>query len=257
MKISLSAIVVTRNEEKNIRRCLESLRWVDEIVVVDQSSSDKTVSICQEYTDKVFVVANKGYCEPDRPVACAKARNSWVLYLDADEEVSSQLRDEIEVLFFSNPTYTCYYVPRKNIFLKKWIRGSGWYPGYVLRLFKKGAVGFSEKIHTDLFPKAACGYLQQPLIHYTAERWEEYLAKSSRYTDILAQQELQKGKRVTLFNLAFKLFFLPLAYCLQKYILKKGFIDGWHGVLIAYLTFLTVFKMNLKLLNTPREQSHG
>ena len=124
-KVKISAIIVTFNEAKRIRRCLDSIKWVDEIVVVDQSSTDKTAAICREYTEKVYVVSNKGFCEPDRPVALSKTSNEWILYLDADESVSDELSREMESTISSGARYDGYHIPRKNIYLGKWIRYSG------------------------------------------------------------------------------------------------------------------------------------
>jgi glycosyltransferase involved in cell wall biosynthesis len=246
-KIKLTAILVTRNEAKNIRRCLGSLRWVDEIVIVDQSSVDDTVAICKEFTDKVYVVSNKGYCEPDRPVALSHSTSDWNLYLDADEQVSESLREELTRTLENNPERGSYYLPRKNIFLGKWIRGSGWYPGHVLRLFRKDAVCFSERIHTDVEPLGPPGYLKEPLLHYTCEDLEDYLRKLNRYTGILAQQAYEQGKRITALNCVLKIGVIPSVFAFKKFILMKGFRDGRYGVLIAFLTALTVFLMNAKL----------
>lgn len=248
----LSAILVVRNEEKKIRRCLDSLRCFDEIVIVDQSSSDNTAAICREYTDKVFIVSQKGFCEPDRPVALSKAKNEWILYVDADEFVSPELKNEIEILLSQTPEYNCYYTPRKNIFLGKWIKGSAWYPGYVLRLFKKDSIRFSEEIHTDVIPMADYGYLKECIVHYACEDLNEYLIKIGRYTSLLARQAYERGKRITLANCIWKLFILPIVYFLHRFIIKRGFIDGFHGLLIAYLTLATVFMMHVKLWEIQR-----
>lgn len=251
----LSAIIVTKNEEKKIERCLESIRWVDEIVVIDQSSTDNTVSICKKYTDKVFVVSPKGFCEPDRPVAVSKATNDWLLYVDADEEISLELKSEIETILSEGPSLTSYYVPRKNIFLGKWIKGSGWYPGYVLRLFKKGHVKFSEKIHTDVIPLGSFSYLRKNIIHYTGEDIGEYIQKLNRYTEVLASERYVRGERIYALNFILKLFAIPSAYFFYKLIFKKGLRDGFHGVLIAFLGFLTVFIMYVKLWEMDKIKS--
>ncbi len=245
--IKLTAILVTKNEAGRVRRCLESLRWADEIVVVDQSSDDGTVDICREFAAKVYVVEPKGYCEPDRPLAASKAKNDWVLYLDADEVVPPQLREEIRLLLSATPAHNSYYVPRKNIFLGKWIKGSGWYPGYVLRLFKKGYATFSEKIHTDLTPVGSPGYLKLPLEHYTCDNLKDYIRKSGRYSGILARQAYEKGERLDYKNCIWKLVLLPFAYAFQKFVLKRGFVDGFRGLVIAFLTMMTVFRMNVLL----------
>ena len=219
---------------------------------MDQSSTDSTVDICKRYTDKVFSVPNKGFCEPDRATAAAKAAHEWILYIDADEVISSQLEFEIISLISAEGTCDCYYIPRKNIFLDKWIKGSGWYPGYALRLFRKGSVKFSNDIHADTLPLKKYGYLKNHLIHYTCEDLKDYMNKSDRYTSILARQSYDKGERVLAKNFMWKLFILPAVYFLHRFILKAGIRDGLRGLLIASLTFRTVFMKNTKILKIER-----
>lgn len=243
----ISAILIVKNEARIIRRCLESVKWVDEIVVMDQSSTDDTVAICRQYTDKVFVVESKGYCEPDRPVAASKAQNDWILCLDADEVVTPELKEEIESVLRGPARYNSYLLPRKNIFLGKEIKGSGWHPSYALRLFKKGFVKFPEKIHAVIEPVGEAGYLKHELIHYTCEDIEEYLQKANRYTSVLAKEAYEKGKRITAGNFFYSMGILPSLYFVYKFIYKKGFVDGFQGFLIAWLTAYTIFFMNVKL----------
>jgi glycosyltransferase involved in cell wall biosynthesis len=256
LRVKLSAIIVVRNEEKKIRSCLDSLRWVDEIVIVDQSSTDNTVKICREYTDKIFVVSAKGYSEPDRELASSKTSNDWVLYLDADEIVTEELKEEIISLLAKPGRLDSYCLPRKNYFLGQWIRGSGWYPGYVMRLFNKHQVRFTPQIHKDIIALTEPGYLKSDLLHYTCDNIEEYLGKINRYTSILAFQVYRHGERVTPVNLAYNLLLKPLAYAGYKYIFKKGFLDGFNGFLIAILTHLTVFLMYAKLWELQKEGDH-
>jgi glycosyltransferase involved in cell wall biosynthesis len=254
MEHKLSAILVVRNEENKIRRCLDSLAgWLDEIVIIDQSSSDSTFSICKEYTPMVFTTARKNYCEPDRSMALSKTQNEWIIYIDADEVVSLESKEEMRALLKGEPEYNCYYMPRKNIFLGRWIKGSGWYPGYVLRLFKRDSIKFSDAIHTDVIPLSACGYLKNPLIHYTCEDLAEYYLKTERYTGILAMQAYAKGERINPLNFIFRIFLLPLIYFFYKYIIKKGFIDGFYGLVIAWLTMRTIFLTNAKLWKAQHE----
>ncbi len=246
-KNKISVIIVTYNESKRIRRCLESVKWADEIVVVDQSSLDGTAAICREYTDKVYVVPNKGFCEPDRPVALSKTSNDWVLYLDADEIVSVELRQEIE----STPAFSsqceCYYVARRNIYIGKWVKHSGWYPSRVLRLFKKDKVTFSDNIHTDVMPKGICGYLKNDLIHYTYESVDEHVTKMIRYTGVTASQLYAKGERITAGNFFWKLFLLPVIYFFHRYVWLRGYGDGIRGLLIGAFTLAGVFATGAKL----------
>jgi len=250
----ISGIIVAKDEEKKIRRCLESLNRLDEIIVIDQSSGDRTAAICREYTDKVFVVASKGFCEPDRSVAAAKAKNEWILYLDADEEMSGEIFEEIQRLMSGPLEYDSYYIPRKNIFLGRWIKGSGWYPGYVLRLFKNGSVRFLDDVHTDLVPLRKCGRLKHHIIHYTCEDLGEYILKSNRYTSILAYQAYMRGERINALNLIWKFFILPCVYFSHRLIIRLGIRDGFRGFLIAFFTFQTIFIKHAKLWAMQKER---
>ena len=249
MNSSLSVMMVVRNEEKKIRRCLESVRWADEIVVVDQSSTDSTVSICRKYTDNVSIVPAHVFCEPDRTTACNKATHDWILYIDADEEITEELKARIRSLLSpGSSAYGAYYIRRKNIFLGKWIRGSGWDPGYVMRLFKKGAVTFPEKIHAGITPLVKSGRIEEPIIHYTCETLEEYISKMNRYTGVLAREAYEQGERVTLWNAPVKIVLLPALYFFYKYIVKAGFRDGFQGFIIGFFTYLTIMLKHLKLM---------
>ena len=243
----LSVIMVIWNEAKKIRKCLESVKWADEIIVVDQSSADNTVEICGEYTDKVFIVKHKNFCEPDRPFALSKAKNDWVLYVDADEEIPPELHDEIVGVLSHTLVKNSYYISRKNIFLGKWIRGCGWYPARVLRLFKKGYAKIPENIHGDILPIGDYGCLKHNIIHATCDKLESYLEKVNRYTTVLAREKYKNGERLTYKNFILKLFILPSARFVQKFFLKKGFIDGIHGLVISYLTSFTALITYVKL----------
>src|SRR3989338_6835481 len=134
----LSVIIITRNEEKTLEDCLESIRWADEIILVDQSSADKTVDIAKKFTDKIYITESIGCCEPDRKFAASLASNDWMLYIDADERISPSLKQEIQdLLGFSGKKFDSYFIPRKVFLGEKWIRCCGWYPSYTIRLFKK------------------------------------------------------------------------------------------------------------------------
>jgi glycosyltransferase involved in cell wall biosynthesis len=253
--MAVSVILVVYNEAKKIARCLESVRWADEIVVIDQSSTDKTVEECRKFTDKVFIVAPKGYCEPDRPVAVSKAMHEWILYVDADEEVTPELRDEIRARLASGPEHDCYYIRRKNLLLGRWIRGSGWDPNYVLRLFKKDGTVFPETIHADIMPRGSSGHLESYIIHHSYDTIEDYTAKLSRYTTVLARQAYDRGKRIRPVTISADFIFLPSAYLFQKLILKRGFRDGLRGYLIAVFTFFTIFLTSAKVWELQNRRS--
>jgi glycosyltransferase involved in cell wall biosynthesis len=246
--MKLSVILITRNEEKNIRSCLEGVQWADEIVVIDQSSTDKTVDISKEYADRVFVVEAKGYCEPDRMVAISKARGEWILYIDADERVSPELKEEILMTISSRKrSHNCYYVPRKNYFLGKWIKGCGWYPGHILRLFKKGTVVFSDQIHQDGTTKEECGLLRNDLIHLSYQNLEDYFEKFNRYTSRLAQERYEKGDQVSSLNFWVSFLFKPLFLFFRSYFLQRGWRDSFRGFFISFSSGLVIFVTHVKL----------
>src|SRR3972149_8595563 len=193
--MDISVIIVVRNEEEQIRGCLETVSWADEIVIIDQSSTDSTVKIAKEFTDKVFITEPKGYCEPDRNLAIEKASGKWIFYIDADERVPPEQKEEILSIVKSDGLHPAYYVRRRTHFIGKWIKTCGWYPSPVLRLFKKGAVGVPNEIHKAPIHKEEYGYLKNDLLHYSYNSFEEYFEKFDRYTTQSAKDEFRAGFR--------------------------------------------------------------
>jgi len=239
--------MVVRNEEEQIRECLETVSWADEIIVIDQSSVDSTVKIAREFTNKVFITEPKGYCEPDRNLAIEKASGRWIFYVDADERVTTELRDEILLIVKSDDPQPAYYVKRRNYFLGKWIKTCGWYPSPVLRLFKKGEVVFADKIHQVPPHRKEYGYLKNDLLHYSYSSLEEYFEKFNRYTTQLAKEEFEAGKRITFLNFIPNFLLKPLYNFLLKYIWYQGYKDGFIGLFIAFSSALTIFVSKAKL----------
>jgi glycosyltransferase involved in cell wall biosynthesis len=245
--VDLSVFMVVRNEETQIRECLETISWADEIVIIDQSSTDSTIEIAKEFTNKVFVTEPKGYCEPDRNIAIAKSSGKWIFYIDADERVTADLKDEILQISKSDDSRPAYYVKRRNYFLGKWIKTCGWYPSPVLRLFKKGEVIFPNEIHRVPQHKKEYGYLKNDLIHYSYNSLGEYFEKFNRYTTQLATEEFEVGKRITAFNFIPNFLIRPLYFFLSRYLYYKGYKDGFRGFFISFSSALTVFINKAKL----------
>lgn len=243
----ISVIIVVRNEEEQIRGCLETVSWADEIVIIDQSSTDLTVKVAKEFTDKVFITEPKGYCEPDRNLAIEKASGKWIFYIDADERVSSELKEEILSIVKSDGLHPAYYVRRRTHFIGKWIKTCGWYPSPVLRLFKKGAVVFPDEIHKAPVHKEEYGYLKNDLLHYSYNSFEEYFEKFDRYTTQSAKDEFRAGKRITSLNIFNRFFLKPFYYFLLKYLWYRGFLDGFRGFFISLSSALTVIVTSAKL----------
>ena len=239
----ISAVVITYNEEKNIRRCLESLSWADEIVVVDSYSQDRTKEIASFFTDKIFDVEWQGFGKK-KEFAREKASFDWVLSIDADEKVPDQLKEEIKSIVEKDESLDGYYIPRRSNFLGKWIRHGGWYPDYVLRLFRKNKARFAQSlVHEKLILNGEVGFLENVLLHYTDPDIPHYLSKMDKYTTLGAKKLLDEGKTTTLFDLLLR----PPAIFFKMFILKRGFLDGWHGFLLASFSSFHVLVKYAKL----------
>lgn len=251
--IKLSAIIITKDEEINIERCLRSVSWVDEIILVDSGSTDKTVEIAREFEAKVFQPEWKGF-GPTKQYALDQASGDWVLSIDADEEVSFTLKGEIQQLLESDPPHAGYYLPRKTQFLDRWILHSGWYPDYVLRLFRKSAGHFtSALVHEKIEVDGSTDRLHNPMMHYSYPTLEDYMHKLDHYSTLGAQEMFEKKRKLRSHHLILK----PLVAFLRKLILQRGWRDGWEGFLIASLTsFGTLIRLaKLRELYQKSEKS--
>ncbi|MCJ7813700.1 glycosyltransferase family 2 protein [bacterium] len=239
----LSAIVITRSEAAHIAECLESLSFVDEIVVVDSYSEDGTKEIAKCFTEHVHVVEWKGYAET-KQVALQKATGEWILWLDADERIPQELAEEIKQVIQKNDCFSGYRMPRKAYFLGRWIRHGGWYPGYVVRLFKKEKGNFgSERVHEKLIIDGSVGTLKAPLLHYTDHSIEEYYNKFNRYTSLAAQDLKDRGRNVSPVGMVFR----SIHMFVRMYIFRAGFLDGVEGFLLAVFSANYVFTKYAKL----------
>ena len=240
MSIEISACIITFNEEQNIRRCLESVKWCDEIVVLDSYSQDSTIDICREYTDKIFQHEWMGYVG-QRNLVRKKASCDWVLYLDADEEISPELQEEIireKEDGFNN--FLGYQFPRRVQYLGRWILHGEWYPDIKLRLFKKDrgrSVG--SEPHDYVVVDGNVKTLKNPINHYTYVDIEDHVRTVNRFTSIAAAEKFQKGERHGWIDMVFRAKWRFV----RGYIIKMGFLDGKRGFLIAAInTFGVIIK---------------
>lgn len=239
----LSAIVITKNEAHNLRDCLAALNWVHEIVVVDAESEDGTADIAAGLTDKVFVRPWEGYARA-KNFALAQCTGDWVLWIDADERVTPELRDEICALLSAPPPCEGYEIPRLANFLGKWIMHGGWYPGHVLRLFRRDGASFNERaVHEGVQLKGKIGRLQNHLLHFTDPNLEHYFEKFNRYTSLAAEELWQQGRTARWWDLLLR----PLWFFLRMYVFKTGFWDGMEGFILARLSAAYVFAKYAKL----------
>jgi len=247
--MKLSAITITYNEEENIGDCLSSVSWADEIIVVDASSTDRTVEIARRFTGRIYVTKWEGYARA-KTFALERAESEWVLWLDADERVTPALADEIRtVVQEPNPAAACYEMARRAYFLGKWIRHCGWYPGYVVRLFRKGMVRFSEgRVHERVEFEGKAGRLRNDLVHLTDENLYHYAAKFNRYTSLAALDLVDKKRGSSLTRLIVD----PPFLFMKMYIFRRGFLDGRHGLVLSILSAAYVFTKYAKLWEKSR-----
>lgn len=247
--MNISVIIITRNEERNITECLQSVSWSNDIVLVDSESSDRTVEIAKKMTAKIYVRQWEGYAQ-SKNFALQHVVNDWVLWIDADERVPHELAEEIQRIVQEHQSPTAAYeVARRAYFIGKWIRHCGWYPGYVVRLFKKSQASFAEsRVHEHLDVKGSVGRLQNDLLHYTDENLYHYFSKFNRYTTLAAEDLIQRGKKYSLYDILVR----PPFLFFKMYIVKRGFLDGMHGLILSLASSSYVFCKYVKLWDINR-----
>ncbi len=245
----LTVVTLTLNEERNIAACLETVRWADEIIVVDSGSVDRTVELARRCRAEVLPVQWQGYGHA-RNLALEHATGDWVLWLDADERVPPGLAEEIRRIVDSGDSpVQGYEVARRAFFLGKWIRHCGWYPSRVTRLFRRGSARFSEsRVHERLLFEGPVGRLSQDLLHYTDDDLAQYFVKFNRYTTLAAQDMHAAGKRAGLVDLLTR----PPFMFLKMYLGRRGFLDGLHGFVLCCLSAGYVFVKYAKLWELSR-----
>ncbi|RKY50912.1 MAG: glycosyltransferase family 2 protein [Candidatus Neomarinimicrobiota bacterium] len=245
---SLSAALIVKNEEKNIRRCLESIRWIRDIVVYDSGSTDKTPDICRAYGCRLFEGEWLGF-GPAKQFAVSQTLHDWVLVIDADEEVSPELKEEI-LAVIENPVFDGYRIRRLSYYLGRLIRHSGWNRDDTLRLFHKERGHFNDKqVHESVqILSGSIGKIESPLYHYTYPDINTHLRKISHYTDLAAESAVRQGKRSVLF-----LAFIKADFKFFKmYFLQAGFLDGWEGLILASVSAFGVFLKYVKISRLSR-----
>lgn len=245
----LSVVVLTLNEEANIGPCLESVRWADELLVLDSGSTDRTQAIARDYTPHILQVEWKGY-GGTRNLGLDRARGDWILWLDADERVPEELGREIRAVVAGGGTDAAAYdVARRAYFLGKWIRHCGWYPGRVTRLFRRGSARFNDaRVHEQLVVEGRVEPLRNDLLHYTDPDLEHYFRKFNRYTTLAAEELHAAGRKAGAWDLSVR----PLFAFLKMYLLRLGVLDGLHGFILCVLSAAYVFTKYAKLWERTR-----
>jgi glycosyltransferase involved in cell wall biosynthesis len=236
----ISVIIITKNESQNIKYCLESVIWADEIIVVDSGSNDNTVDIAKKYTYKVIYNEWKGYAN-QKLFALQQANNEWVLSLDADERVTESLKNEILKLDENNADG--YFIKRDNYFLGRLIRGCGWGNDYQLRLFRKSRTSLTNRlVHEGFVVDGVKKKLQNPIKHYSYRNFKEAFDKINYYSTLEAIEK-QNKKNVNTFTL----LLTPVIAFLQPFILRKGYIDGIYGAMVSLLNAYTKLQVQMKI----------
>ena len=238
----LSVTVITKNEAADIGAALASVKWVDEIIVVDSESQDETVAIARACTERVIVRAWPGYVE-QKNFAATQASNDWILSLDADERVTPELAREIEATL-ANPAHAAYRIPRVTWHLGRWIRSTDWYPDHQLRLYDRRRARWTGRlVHESMTVDGAIGQLRGELQHFAYRDISDHLETIDRYTTYAARQMLDNGRRAGLVRLAGH---PPLAF-LRNYLVRGGIRDGVPGFIVSSLNAYYVFLKFAKL----------
>ena len=252
--MKLSVIVITRNGEAFIRRCLESVAWADEIVVLDSGSTDRTVEICRELGVKLHETPDWPGHGPQKNRALDRASGEWVLSLDHDEWVTPELRAEIERTLAAPGDKAAYAMPRSSSFCGRPMRHSGWWPDYLSRLFRRGKARFSEDhTHDRIVVEGAIGRLQNHLMHEAISDLDQMIVKMNGYSTTSAAMLARQGRRA---SLATAMLHGWWAFT-RTYFLRLGFLDGREGFMLAVANAEGSYYRYLKLMLLSEKTRDG
>jgi len=251
VNMDITAVIITKNEEKNIEDCLKSIEWVNEIIIVDAYSTDNTIEICKRYTDHIYQKEWADDFSAQKNYGISIARQEWVFNIDADEIVSDELREEI--LELSNESEHDYYaVPLRNYFWGRWLKHGGYYPNYKLRLLRKEYAEFHGNIHESIGPDNPdlVGHLAGHLIHNTVSSYERKLEKSNYYSTLSAIEWKKRylgkwRKRYIIVK--------PIRTFLIGYVYYRGFMDGIEGLICHIHNAFAEFAVNVKIWEFMKE----
>ncbi|HSW47863.1 MAG TPA: glycosyltransferase family 2 protein, partial [Candidatus Saccharimonadales bacterium] len=246
-KILISTVLTVRNEEKKIADCLESVKWADEIIVVDDSSTDRSSQIARKFTDKVFQHKSVGYVEPVRNFAISKASGDWILILDADERIPVSLANKLQEIARLETKAEVVAIPRKNIIFGKWIVHTGWWPDHQIRFFRKGSLDWPTQIHQKPMVNGEILQLdakeELSITHFHYETISEYILRMDRYTDIESAEYIKLKKDFVWTDMLTK----PSNEFLSRFFARAGYRDGLHGLVLAMLQAISMLVVTLKI----------
>jgi len=235
----LSVAIVTLNEEENLARTLASVSWAQEIIVVDSGSTDRTVEIARSFGARVFERPWPGFAA-QKNFAIAQCQGAWILSLDADEELTTELQTQIRTLLPSNPPTDAYFLRRRNLFLGKWIKRGGFYPDPKLRLFRRAAASFDttpkfeeRPVHETITFDGAADTLDYDIIHHAYPTLSTYIEHMDRYSNLGADILVERGRTSrSLFSFLLNVFLIPQITFNWNYFIRFGFLDGREGLLL-------------------------
>ena len=251
--LDLSVVIITKNEEDNIADALESVKWADDVVVVDSGSTDATLDIARRYTSRVSTRDWEGY-GAQKNHATGLAANDWVLSLDADERVSPELAAEIKTLMLSAPPMQGYRIPRTTRYLGRWVRSTDWYPDHQLRLYDRRVARWNTRyVHESVTVDGRVGKLRSELRHYAYRDLSHHLSTIDHYTTLAMKQMVSEHQRASALDLVFH---PPLAF-LRNYVLRLGFRDGVPGLIISLTNSYYVLLKFAKLWAYQHKDSPG
>jgi glycosyltransferase involved in cell wall biosynthesis len=246
----ISATVITCNEEAHIEDALRSLDFADEIVVVDSGSTDLTLSLCRRYTDRILTRAWTGYVD-QKNYAVDRATHPWILSLDADERIHPALKQEILELRRAGFRCSGYRMPRVAFFQGRWIRHGDWYPDFQLRLFDRRRGRWQgSRVHESVRIQGTVGALKGDIQHYTYRNLSDYLTRLELYSTLASLDYQQRGKRASMA----KILINPAAAFAKSYLIKRGFLDGSAGLMVAALSAVSAFFKYSKLYELQKKQ---
>lgn len=237
--MSIVAVIITKDEERNIEACLESVRWADERIVVDAESRDRTAEIAGRHGAQVHVRPWAGY-GPQKNFGIDQARAEWILIVDADERITPELGEEIRAVLKGGPLpeIAGYEIPRRNFFYGRWMKGGGMYPDHQLRLFRKAAGRYDDTpLHENLRLRGRVERLRHPMDHDSMPTIRAHVKKMMRYTTLGAQEKLKTRSTVTAMDIAGH----HVGTIVKTYVLRKGYRDGVHGIIAALFAGMHTF----------------
>ena len=242
--MSLSVIIIAKDAEPTIRRCLESVAWADEVVVVENGSADRTAGIARELGAKVHQTADWPGFGPQKNRALDLATGDWLFSLDADEWVTPGLRDEIRSAIAGGGGTVAFRIPRRSSFCGRFMRHSGWWPDYVVRVFKRGNGRFSaDAVHERVIVEGRIGSLRECIMHEAVTDLDQMLSKMNRYSSTSAAEFHKQGRRGSLMS---ALFHGGWTF-VRTYFLRLGFLDGREGFMLAVANAEGAYYRYLKL----------